>query len=248
LDYLNNPDNIGKHTTTITAENNKGTSNELTYSWNLIGLMNALLSGNIIIDNVRKWRTRPNKNSPWGSWQDANHCNLNAAINYVFAGCPTQAEQASLENYQWKYLTKIPETDSDTYAQPYIPLGGPKGLMVYHIKRIGPDSCPNAEDKGHAMLAFYHGPATDEGYQTWANWEIFQYGVRPVTVGIADCSIGQDYENQIPRPIIPDEVVTIQISYINCIVVDPTSGPSLQQGTTIVTFYVHSTGDPTIYM
>jgi hypothetical protein len=170
LSYLNNPDNIGKHSIAIYASNSNGTSDPVTYTWNLVGLSNALLSGDIIIDCVCKWRTRADKNSPWGTWQNANHCNLNAAINFAFAGSPTLAEQALLENYQWKYFAKKPETDSDTYAQPYILPEGPKGLPLFHVKRIGPDSCENVEERGHAMLAFYHGPETDEGYQTWSNW------------------------------------------------------------------------------
>lgn len=249
LNYQNNPDNIGIHTVSITAENSNGTSNELTYSWNLVGLMNGLLTGNFIIDDVRKWRTRANKQSPWGAWQDANHCTLNAAINFAYTGTLTQAERDSLVNYQWKFLNTKPETDAEVYAQPYVPPGGPKGLQVFHVKRIGPTiSCTDINAQGHAMLALYHGPDIDEGYRTWENWEIFQYGVRPITVGIANCNIGANYENQIPRPILPDDIVTVTMSHIDCIVVNPTTGPSLSQGAQIVMFYVHSTVNPTTNM
>lgn len=242
LNYLNNPDNIGKHTVTITAENSNGTSNVLTYSWNLVGLTNALLTGNFIPWPVKWWRARVN--GQWGSWQDANHCTLNAAINFAYTGTLTQSEIDALADYQWKH-----EDSENTYAQPYVPPAGPKGLKVYHVKRIGPTiSCTDINAQGHAMLALYHGPDIDEGYRTWENWEIFQYGVRPITVGIANCNIGANYENQIPRPILPDDIVTVTMSHIDCIVVNPTTGPSLSQGAQIVMFYVHSTGNPTTNM
>jgi archaellum component FlaG (FlaF/FlaG flagellin family) len=252
LDYLNNLDHKGEHTVAITAENSNGESDTaLIYTFQLVCpycVSGCIPSGDIIPWPVLQWR--PNSAS---SWRSANHCNLNAAINFAYTGNPSQSDKNNLASYEWRKVDTCPGTCAQPVCvQKYVPDGGPKGLTVYHVKRIGPDSCPNIGDRGHAMLALYKGsvPPAHPDDQTWSNWEVFQYGKTNLQAGMADCDInaGGENMNQIPRPRIPNEVVTLQISYVSCIVADPVNGPSLQQGTTIVTFYVHSTGDPTISM
>jgi hypothetical protein len=236
--YLNDTDNIGVHIITISAVNSNGTSSVLSYTWNLVGLANSSLTTNYLpfLGGIYCLRFRPNNQSPWGGWQNGMVCDLNAAMNFAFTGILTEAEIVIFSQYQWKQLSSL----SNQYAQPYIPPGGSKNNTVYHVKRLGPGSCP-LEDQGHAMLAFYQPDPNNPGYQYWDNWQIFQYGVCPIEVGDPVCTITSDGQNQIPRPIISTDIVTVTISYIAG-VSSGASGPTLIQGNSIVIFNINADG------
>jgi hypothetical protein len=201
--------------------------------WNLVGLTNALLIEWYLPWAVFQWRSRVN--GQWGAWQNGDWCNLNAAMNFAYSGILTDEECTALADYQWKHLA----SDPDTYAQPYVPPGGSKGLTLYHVRRQGPTPhcSPDGKD-GHEMLALYNGPDTDEGRKTWENWQLFQYGISNIGVGpTTSC------DNQIPLPITGENDVTIIIRHINGIVGDITNGPSLSVGAQIAGFYITSSGN-----
>lgn len=185
---------------------------------------------------VRLWR--PDANSPLigPSLGDESECTINAGINFAFTGNPSQSDRNRLYSFQWKRNESVP----DSCAQRYIPLDGPgpRGYPVYHVRRLGPQSC-NIKATGHAMCALYHGSATDSGYKTWGNWQFFQYGDSKIQVGGANCNY------QIPRPIAPNDTVRVTISYIVGFASDLSSGPTLAAGNKIVTFDIPHVGNPT---
>ena len=183
-------------------------------------------TGQFLTSAILFWR--PNNSS---QWQDANHCTMNAAMNYAHTGNPSAQDRILLQNCQWKVNSDC----GDEKAQPYVPNNGSAGLHVYHVA-IFTDFCSNPLHKGHAALALFHGSAPEE-HTTYEKWQKFQYGDLNIQTGSV-CGVDQipkPPNNSVPRTKVVFSEVT---GYANC--------NSLTHGPAIVTFYLDENGNPSL--
>lgn len=221
LSYNAGPGIFGHHVVQAIASNIRGSSEALC-DWYVYDPISCEPFGPFLLFPVFQWR-------PDGSseWQNANHCTVNAAINYAYTGNPNEQDRTLLQNCQWKRNSNC----GDETVQFYIPTSGSAGLHVYHVA-IFSDFCPILSQKAHAALALFHGSGPEE-YSTWEKWQKFQYGDLNIQIGSA-CG------DQIPKPQSPDDQKTrIAISevtgYADC--------TSLLHGPILVNFYIDYNGN-----
>jgi hypothetical protein len=186
-------------------------------------------TGTFIPWPVQLWR--PNYYANWiiTDPEDFAECTINAVINYCYTGNPSTQDRSLLAEYQWKKDTSCPYN----CAQKFIPIGGSKGLQVFHVARYGPYLGCDKKQQSHNMCALFKGENLDQQKRDFTQWRFFQYGDTDIKIGTG-CSA------QIPKPLDSSETVEVRISYISGVVV--ASYPSLVAGPRIVIFEIDING------